>query len=311
MILFLGLLLCSCSRGFAQSYHSQSSIKPMPYSIAEVNYVIIPSSGFEATHVKGKRSVSKGDESLELINVFLSDSFVKQKLVESNDVGIVGLFMQDELLVTMAVLPDPTLGQVQWVEIRLDTVSSVRQIPWEKVADDCYARLFNYKAVGGPEIDWSCRRTDLRPIIKKADRYFTTKQMVLTEYFVLRNYPSWYPTNADKATINCLSKPFTPQDYEKALAEVASFAGKPTPRIRGELSGKLMLQKKENEVYTFWSLHPSIAHGSVAEFGPGELRFRSGVGVVSGKYASYFGLEGLNSTDDKFFEVSSIEQIGK
>lgn len=52
----------------------------------------------------------------------------------------------------------------------------------------------------------------------------------------------------------------------------------------------------------------SIAHGGVAEHGVEEFRFRPKVGLVSGKYPSYFGLES-SSDGNIFFDTVSITNL--
>jgi len=220
--------------------------------------------------------------------------------------GSTGLYIHDQLLVTMAVLPDLKSGQVTWVPIQLDTVAPVKRVAWEVVADDCYTRLFNYEALGGPEIDWSRRRLDFHPVIKQGTQYVTTNQSVLTEYFVIRDRPTWYPTTSDNATINCLARLFTPLDYAKEYALATAASSGITPRLEGELGTKLMLQKSEGTTFTFWSLKPLIADGGVAQFGVGDLRYRTGVGLISGKYASYFGLAD-ESKYNTFFDLMAIQ----
>jgi len=308
LALFLTLCLLSSREGYGQS-RTKSSTVPLSH-FSKLAYVVIPTKEVKATHVKTKRMGRKGDEFLDLVNIILPESYILQKLVDSKDAGATGLFNHDKLLITMAVLPDLVSGQVQWVPIKLDSVPSAQQVEWKTLAADCYTRLFNYKAVGGPEIDWSRRRLDLSPVIKEGSQYFTTRQAVLTEYFLLRDYPTWYPTSGDNATINRLARPFTPADYLKELGLVAASApsNKRPPLLRAELGTKLLLQEIENGVYTFWSLRPNIPHGGLAEFGVGSLRFKPDVGLVSGKYASYFLLP-EESELNRFFDIVSIKML--
>jgi hypothetical protein len=287
-------------------YSAKSSTQPLPFSTA-TTYVVIPTSGFKATHVKTTRSRTGGKERLDLINIIIPEALVLQNLVASHDIGTTGLFVHDELLVTMAVLPDHTTHQVAWIKVQVDTIPDKQRIDWYLIAKDCYTRLFNYKAVGGPAIDNSRRRLDLRPVIKQDGQYYTTRQTVLTEYYVLRNYPTWFPTTGDNATINCLAKPFSPTDYAKAVTEDAGQANQ-TPqayRLSSELGTNLLLQKVEKDIYTFWSLTPTIADAGIAEFGAGDLQFKPGVGLICGKYAAYFESSG-SSAINNFFEVITI-----
>jgi hypothetical protein len=129
---------------------------------------------------------------------------------------------------------------------------------------------------------------DFYPVIKRGKHYFTPRYQVLTEYFVLRDYPTWYPTSGDNALINCLAQPFTPLNYAEQQTAVAAsgLKAQPFPFLRGELTGKLLLWKTTGEDYTFWSMPPTVIHGGVAELGVEEFRFRPKVGLLSGKYPS-------------------------
>lgn len=151
---------------------------------------------------------------------------------------------------------------------------------------------------------------DFYPVIKRGNQYFTPGYQVLTEYFVLRNYPTWYPTSSDNALINCLAQPFTPLNYAEQQAAVAASDLKDRPELflRWELTGKLLLWKTSGEDYVFWSMPPTIIHGGVTESGVEEFRFRPKVGLISGKYPGYFGLE-IISAGNTFFEVTSISKL--
>jgi hypothetical protein len=304
------LIICLINNweGYAQSWTKPHTVPLKTFS--KIAYVVIPTTEVTSNHVKTKRVGRKGDEFLNFVNIILPESYTLQKLLDSKDAGSTGLFNRDKLLITMAVLPDMGSGQVQWVPIKLDSIPSAQHIEWKVLAADCYTRLFNYKAVGSPENDWSRRRLDLRPVIKEGNQYFTTRQAVLTEYFLLRDYPTWYPTTGDNATINRLARPFTPTDYLKELELVTAStpSDKRSPLLGAELSSKLLLQAIDNGVYSFWSLRSTISHGSLTEFGAGSLRFKPDVGLVSGKYASFFLLT-EESELNRFFDVISIKKL--
>jgi hypothetical protein len=299
-VLLLVMLLCNSQPSHAQNI-AKSSTEPLGY-LPSTAYVLLPTNGPIVTQVTTRRTGAKGMEYLDLINVILPESFVRQQLTQSHDIGFTGLFIHDELLVTMAVLPEHTSGRVRWVPVKPDTLAASRK--------DCYTRLFNYKAMGGPEVDWSRRRMDLHHIIQRGTRYFTTQQPVLTEYYVLRSHPTWYPTIGDNATINCQARAFTKRDYAKQLETIKASVppGQPVPRLRGELGTKLLLQDKEKGIYTFWSLAPSIMDGGIIEFGAGELRFKPAVGIISGKYASYFNLSEASPLN-RFFDLIDIQRL--
>jgi len=306
IISFLFLLVLCPVVSRAQN-RSQSNTQPLAY-FQRYAYVLFPTAELTATHIKAQRIRNKKVEQLDILNVLLPSSFVTQKLIDSKDIGDTGLRIHDELLITMSILPAITSGRVDWVPISLDSLTG-RQVAWPAVANDAYTRLFNYEALGGPAIDWSRRRVDLRPIIKRGSQYFTTKQTVLTEYFVLRNKLTWYPTSGDNATINCLARPFTPVDYAGEAERIRTTMGtRSEPNLRGELSTKLLLRKVENGTYTFWSLPPTIMDGGIAEFGIGELRFKPQVGIISGTYAQYFNLD-VNDPSNTLFDTISIDKL--
>jgi hypothetical protein len=287
---------------------SQSSTQPLPISVAR-HYVVIPATE-SATHVKTQRLRATRTEYLELLNVILPAAFVRQQLLDTQDITLLtGLYTHDELLVTLAVLPDPRSGLVTWVPIDLDSVAA-RQVPWPRVAADCYTRLFNYEAARATPDVYAHRRMDFYPVIRRGKQYFTPAYQVLTEYFVVRDYPAWYPTSGDNARINCQAHPFTPRQYaeQQAAVAVSELKNQPVPFLRGELAGKLLLWKATGEDYTFWSMPPVSTHGGVAELGVEEFRFRPAIGLVSGKYPSYFGLEST-SADNTFFEVTSLAKL--
>ncbi|WP_151087320.1 hypothetical protein [Hymenobacter baengnokdamensis] len=296
--------------GISNAQHlAQSKTQPLHLFLANV-YVTIPAQELKATLVKTKRNALNTTQYVDLINIILPNDFVRNKLVDTKDIGDTGLFTHDQLLICFAVLPDLRTGNVTWVPFSPDSVPASRQVAWRDIADDCYTRLFNYEALGGPAIDWSRRRLDLRPVIKKGNQYFTTNQTVLTEYFLLRNMPTWYPTSGDNATINCLAHPFTPADYAAESMRITDsiLKGQEVPRLRGELTTKLLLQKVENNIYTFWSLPPKIFDANIASFGAGELKFQPEIGLISGKYSQYFGLDS-NDMHNIFFDLISIQKI--
>ncbi len=287
---------------------TQSSTQPLPTSAAR-HYVVIPAAE-AATHVKTRRLRANRAEYLELLNVRLPSSFVRQKLLDTQDITLLtGLFAADELLVTLAILPDPRTGQVTWVPIDLDSVAT-RQVSWARVAADCYTRLFNFEAARNPKELYAHRRMDFQPVVKRGQQYFTPHYQVLTEYFVLRNYPAWYPTSGDNALINCLAHPFTPLDYaaQQTAVGTSELRNQPVPFLRGELAGRLFLRQVVDQEYYFWSMPFDVVHGGVAEHGVEEFRFRPGIGLVSGKYPSYFNLDGA-SDSNIFFDTISVSKL--
>ncbi len=310
-----GLLLlagvCSFQSTCRAQGRGQSSTHAFPLS-SKRWYVVLPTTDSAVTLVKTKRVRQGQPEYVDIVNVFLPADFVRQELRRTQDIQLVnGLFSGDKLLVTMAVLPQLPAGQVRWVPISLDSVAT-RQLSWQTVARDCYTRLFNYQALTVPGLreEEQHRRMDFYPVIKRGNHYLTPAWQVLTEYFVLRPRATWFPTSSDNATINCLARPFTYLDLANTAAQITATTSPthPQPSLQHELMDKLLLGRVEGPVYTFWSLPHWASHGSVYDSGAVEFQFQPTVGLLNGKYPSYFGLTG-SSDPNPFFEVLQLERL--
>jgi hypothetical protein len=306
-------LICLCililELAGSKPSHAQPSTQLVPRT-AKSYYVLIPTTGLVATHVRTKRVRQTRTEFLDFINVLLPSSFARQQVLKAQDItGAGGLFLHDELLVTMTVLPTLSTGQVNWVPIALDSLGT-RQLPWQRVAEDCFTRLFHYEKARFPQVDEPPRRGDFRPIIKINKQYFTTQQPVLTQYYLLRDYFTWFPTSGDAVTINRSARPFTAADYAKELELTKALRPNDSfkPQVRRELETKLLLQKVEGQVYTYWSLPLAMSENLVEWLGASALRYQPNVGLISGTYPSYFGLDDA-SIENTFFELISIEQL--
>jgi hypothetical protein len=265
------------------------------------------------TLVKTKRLRQGKAEYVDIVNVFLPADFVRQTLIQTQDISLVnGLFTSDKLLVTMAVLPQPQSGQVSWVPISLDSIAT-QQVSWQTVATDCYTRLFNFRALTVPGLrdEEKHRRMDFYPIIKRGNQYLTPGYQVLTDYFVLRPYATWFPTTADAVTINHLAQPFSPADLAQLSAQLPSLLrpNYPPPSLQRELTDKLLVQQVQGGVYSFWSMPHWSSHGGVYESGAVEFQFKPSVGLISGKYPAYFGLPAATSGTEPFFAVLRIERL--
>jgi hypothetical protein len=313
LLFVLQLLATSCalSGSCLAQCRGQSSTRVFPLS-SKRWYVVLPVGDSAATLVKTKRLRQGRTEYVDIVNVFLPADFVRQTLRQTQDLQLLnGLFGRERLLVTMAVLPLPQSGHVRWVPIDLDSIAT-RQVRWQTVANDCYARLFNYKAVAVPGVrdEDRHRRMDFYPVIKRGTQYLTPAHQVLTDYFVVHPRATWFPTLADKVTINCRAQPFTPADLAR-LAAQRSTPVSPTPSPfapQWELTDKLLLRQVDGGVYTFWSVPHGSAHGGVYESGVVEFQFQPTVGVVSGKYPAYFGLPATSDLEP-FFSVLEIERL--
>jgi hypothetical protein len=254
-------------------------------------YVEITNFGISATHVQTKRLRQNKTEFVDIINLLADNSLIPYQTQGSLSTPLDGPHNTDQLLVTMAVLPDRATGLVTWEPLAPDSLRTKPSASVEAVFQDCYARIFAYKA-GQPYPNYLTRRLDLRPIVRRAGRYWTTRNTVLTEYFLVRNQPRWFADATDNVTLNYKARVFSRADFAALTRQLALAFPKEAERpiLAGELQTRLLLEKKAGTTYTFWSIPPHVTDAGLTFFGAGEVQFRPDVGVVSGKYATYFDL---------------------
>ena len=277
----------------------------MPQLASEA-YVLIPEKGFTATQVHTRRLRPGTTEFIDLVNVFADSSF----WLHQPNAALGNRFaFSDQLLMTMAVLPDAATGRVTWEPLATGALAAAQQVPIGAVLQDGYARLSAYRP-GIIDFANATRRFDLRPVVRRDGQYWTTRNPVLTEYFVVSAQPRWFPTSTDAVTINYRARPFSPADL--AALEQRLRAALPTeaarPNAAGEVAERLLLEKQEGATYTFWSLPPQVSDADLTATGVVALQFRPGIGVVSGKYPGYFGL-GMDNGFNTFFDVISITPL--
>lgn len=307
-ILISFLVLSLLGSSYLDSVFGQSIDGNIPLSQYPV-YVLIPTAGFSATQISTKRVRQGKSEYIDIINVLADITPFMEHASMTPGLALNAPFYEDQLLVTMALLPNKSTGFVAWEPIEADTLKNKPQVALNKVLQDCYARLFAYKAAQ-PYVNAMTRRLDFRPVILRDGRYWTTHNTVLTEYFLVRGQPLWFLTGTDNVTINYHAQPF-PRSEFYALKQRLTAAF-PTqhdrPLIEGELQTKMLLEKKEGQTYFFWSIPPRVSDADITCFGAVDLQFREGIGIISGKYPDYFDLASEN-TVNTFFEVISIKPL--
>ncbi|WP_151086598.1 hypothetical protein [Hymenobacter baengnokdamensis] len=212
----------------------------------------------------------------------------------------------------MAVLPDEQTGQVTWQAVDVDTINSRIKLPLEAVLQDGVTNLLAYKRQL-PRIIFLTRRLGWQPVIKRNGRYWTTQNEVLTEYFLVRTQPLWFAAFADNVTLNCGAQPFSPADLVALQKRVAAAFPNPAtrPNVAFEVAGaKLVLASSAQQVYTFWSIPVEVfdAAPEILYTGAVELKFKPGVGVISGKYPKHFHMSNDNGYNT-FFDTVSTEII--
>ncbi|MDJ0364498.1 hypothetical protein QMK33_04990 [Hymenobacter sp. H14-R3] len=274
-------------------------------------YVEITNVGLSATHVQTRRMRQGKSEFVDIINVLADNIFFLRQEASFAGSGLNDPYVSDQLLVTMAVLPDPATGRVMWVPLDPDSLATQHTASLTAVLHDCYARLFAYKAAL-PYANALTRRLDLRPVIWRAGRRWTTRNMVLTEYFLVRRKPQWFIEGSDNVTLNYKARVFSRADLTALQRRVAVAFPKEEerPPVDGELQTKLLLERQDGLTYSFWSTQPQVTdlEPELVYSGVVELQFRPGIGMVSGKFPTYFHLNDI-STANTFFEVVSLTHL--
>ncbi|AMR28077.1 hypothetical protein A0257_13900 [Hymenobacter psoromatis] len=271
-------------------------------------YVEITNVGLSATHVQTKRVRQGKSEFVDIINVLAGNDFFLRQEPTFAGSSLSAPRDTDQLLVTMAVLPDLATGQVTWVPLAPDSLAARHTASLTAVLHDCFTQLVAYKAAQ-PYANALTRRLDLRPVIWRDGRRWTTRNVVLTEYFLVRRQPQWFIESSDNVTLNYQTRVFSRADLaalQRRLA-VAFPTEADRPLVAGELETKLLLERQDGLTYSFWSTRPGVfdLEPELVYFGVTELQFRPGIGMVSGKFPTYFQLNDI-ATANTFFEVLKL-----
>lgn len=274
-------------------------------------YVEITNVDISATHVQTQRVRQGRREFVDIINVLVSNKFFSNQHLGFAGSSLNGPYSSDQLLVTMAVLPDLATGKVTWVPIPADSITTRAQTSLPTVLQDCFTKLFAYKAAL-PYANGLTRRLDLRPVIWREGQRWTTHNVVLTEYFLVRRLPQWFMEGSDNATLNYNARVFSRADLAALQRRLAAAFPKEEerPLADGELQTKLLLEKQDGLTYTFWSTQPQVfdLEPELAYLGVVELQFRPGIGMVSGKFPTYFQLPDASAANT-FFEVTGLTPL--
>lgn len=254
--------------------------------------------------------VSKGQsQQMELLNLLIPNKVVKAHPPQGRSSQAL---LRDELLIAIAILPDRETGRITWKPIRPDTLAAARRVSIARLLDDCYARVYAYEIQRTHLYNQLTRRTDVKPLIERDGQVWTTPNVVLTEYFLLRNRSTYWPTAGDNITINVQARPFTRADFRQAeqISTKGATGEGAFPAVEAELGTILLLEEQRNGIYTFWSQAPLIADGPLRDYGSVDIQFKPGVGLVSGKYNQYFSIPQISEANT-FFTVTRITKLSK
>ncbi|WP_151087318.1 hypothetical protein [Hymenobacter baengnokdamensis] len=276
------------------------------------SYILLESAKNRITYVRTQRTRLGKPEQVDIVNILADSTYFLPHYDDAATIRTNGYYYSDKLLVTLAVLPDEQTGQVTWVAIDIDTLNSRARVSLETVLQNGVEKLLAYKRQL-PVVNLLTRHLGWQPIIKRGGRYYTTSNQVLTEYFLVRRQPVWFPGTADNVTLNCGAQPFAPADLAALQKRLVLTFPKPAdqPSVAWQVAGcKLVLSSKEQQIYTFWSIPLKIfdVEPQIVYFGAVDLKFKPGIGVISGKYPHYFHMDYDNGYNT-FFDTVSIEVL--
>lgn len=279
-------------------------------------YVMISGIGCSASITNTNRFRAGILEDLDIINVIVPKDTIRtysNGYNSDNNVEIEsnGPLDNDEVLITMSILPDK-FGHVNWTIVNPDTIALKTRVRFSSLTRHCFERVFAFKK-SQPEPNFLTRSISLRPIIKINGAYLTTSNSVLTDCFLLRDRATWFPDASDGITINCLAKPVTLQELTIIQNNInkSSTTLAVRPNILLELTAKILVERNEKQVVTFWSIPPRVLHADILFFGIGDFKFKPGTGIISGKYAEYFypGSLGKGGVGNSFFKTISTRPL--
>ncbi|WBA44175.1 hypothetical protein [Hymenobacter canadensis] len=292
---FCTLLFLSLISGIARA--GAAGAPPLP-----VRYVLLQDSSFHATWVQTERRVRGAHQALDIVNILVPEFRIRYLTQHDRGDLRVRLAREDELLITMAVLPELQSGRVQWVRIRLDTLDPTCKLSMRALVAEGYEKLIAYRRAGNPYMNYETRRDDVKPVVYRDGQYWTTPDDVLTEVYVVHSRRTWYPTEADNVTLNPQARVFTRADIQRDMQAAQTAGGEEAPELGLVLSSKLLLGKRTAARYEFWSFAPPIVDASLTYYGATEVAYEPGTGIVSAKYNEYFHLSAI-SPDNVFFTV--------
>ncbi|WP_400193882.1 hypothetical protein [Hymenobacter sp. B81] len=268
-------------------------------------YVLLTGAGADRINlVTTRRETTAGLQRVDIINIHPDSQQLRPLTAPLRRHVNRQLPPGNRCLITLALLPLRPDAPAGWVPVSLDTIKA-RLLPLEQVKLDCYARLLKYRLEGSPTVNDLTRRNDLRPLLLRDGRYYTTKAVVLTEYFIWLDVPGLLPNQADNVTINLGAPLVTPADFESAYAGARAAFGGYRNFIDAWYS-RLLLRARRGPDCSFWTFPSAISDAPAGFYGADSFVFRRKVGLVSGQYPDAFS---YLADKDTAFETLSIEWL--
>ncbi|WP_324672097.1 hypothetical protein [Hymenobacter sp. GOD-10R] len=269
-------------------------------------YVLLHQVPAAVHHVVTERTTNGKHYRLELLNVLLPTSQIQQ--LQGDHFGAT-YQLKDQILITLGVLPDLQTGEIAWVPINPDTLGKQRELASTALFQNACDRIAAYKKRPG---FYGCklRRDDVVPIVFRNGRYWTCRNTVLTEYFLVRTQPLTTPFQNDGLTINTAAPLFTAVELSQLMQNERQLK---SPRDAAEYffqnyDKKLFLGKRSQQTYEFWEPAYMIADAGITCTGAEEFRYQPNLGIISGKYSFYFNYQWVaGQSKTPFFTVTELD----
>jgi hypothetical protein len=283
---FLLLLFSSADRAWGQGLTALDSASLWPPRV----YVVLENAPFPIHHVQtqstGHKTNTSGTITVEIYNLLVPATDIRLFIPTSENIRGYGFTPGDTLLVTLSALPDAT-GNVVWQPIDPDTVATRCRFSLPDVVRDGARRVRAYRQAGNPPEHVLTTRINLFPIVRKQGRYWAPGPFVLTQYFLIRPRTTSRLARADYVTINVKSPALSYDAPWRTMLALLPADGQ--YRYTRAMPIGIVREGTYRGVTECWS-RPSImiSHPGLRYFGMEIFEYKTGVGVVSGRYAHYF-----------------------
>jgi len=160
-----------------------------------------------------------------------------------------------------------------------------------------------FEQAGRPPTRTLLSSQDFLPIVERQGKYYLPQATVLTSFLLLKPGAVHTVAQASLALIDVKSPVFATDDL---LKEAVKRTGNPHAQLWVVLVAGNLLQGRNHGRYEFWSNVQPQSHPSLLHEGIGSFLYQPGIGIVSGKYQTYFSSYG--QFVDDFLDIVSVDE---
>jgi hypothetical protein len=267
-----------------------------------IHYVVVDNQQYNTHHIITRRSgadyIEINSTSVEIFNILSPNNLIKP-IRMSHKVSSERKI--DTILVSISLLPHAG-KEINWIPIQLDSIAKGELLPVSDLVNMAERQLIAFQKNGNPLAKGTLCRGDIVPVVNRNGLYYRPIAYALTEFFLISPNTIHTYKQANMATIDIKSPVFP----ISTLLENASRAShNPHAQAWAAIMAGNLLQSKAHGRYEFWSNPAPSSHATPLHYGTGSFLYQPGVGLVSGKYESYFSESG--QFIDDFFDIISID----